>query len=147
MLTNSIYWLLIIAVLILIEIIALNLTTIWFAVGALLAFVVSLLYDNLILEIVLFFLAALALVYFTRPLVIRYFNPRKAKSNYEGVIGKKGLVNITIDNVSKTGQVTVNGQEWSARSFEGNLIEEGTKVKIEGISGTKLVVSKAGDEL
>lgn len=144
--TNSIYWLLILAVLILIEIIALNLTTIWFAAGALLAFVVSLFYDNLVLELILFLAASLALLYFTRPLILHYFNPRKAKTNYEGVIGKNGLVNTTIDNISKTGKVTVDGQEWSARSFEGSIIEEGSRVKIHTISGVKLIVSKSGDE-
>ncbi len=145
--TNSIYWLLILAVLILIEIIALNLTTIWFAAGALLAFVVSLFYDSLVLELILFLAASLALLYFTRPLVLRYFNPKKAKTNYEGVIGKVGLVNATIDNMSKTGKVTIDGQEWSARSIEGNIIEEGSRVKIQGISGVKLVVSKSGEDI
>ncbi len=145
--TNSIYWLLVLAVLILIEIIALNLTTIWFAAGAFLAFIVSLFYDSLVLELILFLVASLSLLYFTRPLILRYFNPRKAKTNYEGVIGKAGLVNITIDNISKTGKVTVEGQEWSAKSFEGNIIEVGSKVKIHAISGVKLVVSKLMDEI
>ncbi len=140
--TNSIYWLLILAVLILIEIIALNLTTIWFAAGALLAFVVSLFYDNLVVELILFLAASFILLYYMRPFVLHYFNPQQAKRNYEGVIGKDGLVNITIDNISKTGKVTVDGQEWSARSFEGNIIEEGSRVRIHGISGVKLVVSK-----
>lgn len=145
--TNSIYWLLILAVLILIEIIALNLITIWFAAGALLAFVTSLLYDNLVLELILFLAASLALLYFIRPLILRYFNPKKAKTSYQGVIGKDGLVNTTIDNIGRTGKVTVDGQEWSAISFEGSIIEEGSKVKIHAISGVKLIVSKSGDEI
>ncbi len=140
--TNSIYWLLILAVLILIEIIALNLTTIWFAAGALLAFVLSLFYDSLVLELLLFLVGSLALYYFIRPVILRYFNPKKVKTNYEGVIGKNGLVNITIDNSNGTGKVTVDGQEWSARSFEGSIIEEGSEVRIHAISGVKLLVSK-----
>ena len=145
--TNSIYWLLILGILILIEIIALNLTTIWFAAGALLAFVVSLFYDNLVLELILFLIASLALLYFIRPLILRYFNPQKAKENYEGVIGKDGLVNTKIDNSNKTGKVTVGGQEWSARSLEGSIIEEGSKVRIQAITGAKLVVSKLRDDI
>ena len=145
--TNSIYWLLILGILILIEIIAPNLTTIWFAAGALLAFVVSLFYDNLVLELILFLIASLALLYFIRPLILRYFNPQKAKENYEGVIGKDGLVNTKIDNSNKTGKVTVGGQEWSARSLEGSIIEEGSKVRIQAITGAKLVVSKLRDDI
>ncbi|HHU73982.1 MAG TPA: NfeD family protein [Clostridiales bacterium] len=137
----SIYWLIVLAVLILIEIITLGLTTIWFAGGALVAFIVSLFVDNIILEIILFLLVSFALLYFTRPLVIKHFNPKRTKTNYQGVIGKEAMVTITIDNMNATGQVIVDGQEWSARSLDGNVIEKGTKVKVEGISGVKLIVS------
>ncbi len=139
--TYSIYWLIIIAVLILIEIITLGLTTIWFAGGALVAFVVSMFIDNLFIEIMVFLLVSIALLYFTRPLVVKYFNPKRVKTNYEGVIGKDALVTIRIDNIKAEGQVIVDGQEWSARSLEGNVIEVGTKVKVQSISGVKLMVT------
>ncbi|HWT27585.1 MAG TPA: NfeD family protein [Mobilitalea sp.] len=138
---NSIYWLIALAVLIVIEILTLGLTTIWFAGGALVAFIVSLFYDNLLLEIILFLVISMALLYFTRPLVLKYFNPQRTKTNYEGVIGKEALVTATIDNINASGQVTVDGQEWSARSIEGIVIEKGSKVKVQGISGVKLIVS------
>jgi membrane protein implicated in regulation of membrane protease activity len=136
----SIYWLIILAALILIEIVTLGLTTIWFAGGALVAFVVSLFFDNLLLEIILFVIVSFALLYFTRPLVVKYFNPKRVKTNYEGVIGKVALVTTSIDNINAVGQVTVDGQEWSARSLDNKMLEKGTTVKIEGISGVKLLV-------
>lgn len=139
---NSIYWLIVLAVLIFIEIITLGLTTIWFAGGALVAFIVSLFYDNLLLELILFLIVSMALLYFTRPVVLKYFNPKRTKTNYEGVIGKEALVIITIDNINATGQVVVDGQEWSARSLEGIVLEKGTKVIIQGISGVKVMVTK-----
>jgi membrane protein implicated in regulation of membrane protease activity len=138
---NSVYWLIVLAILIFIEIITLGLTTIWFAGGALVAFIVSLFYDNLLLEVILFLIVSMALLYFTRPLVIKYFNPKRVKTNYEGVIGKDALVLNTIDNMNATGQVIVDGQEWTARSLEGKIIEKGTKVKVQGISGVKLIVT------
>jgi membrane protein implicated in regulation of membrane protease activity len=143
---NSVYWLIILAVLIFIEIMTLGLTTIWFAGGALAAFVVSLFYDNLLLEITIFLIVSLALLYFTRPLVLRYFNPKRTKTNYEGVIGKDALVTVSIDNMNASGQVIVDGQEWSARTLDGNMIEKGAKVKIHGISGVKLMVTKIREE-
>lgn len=138
---NSIYWLIVLAILIFIEIITLGLTTIWFAGGALIAFIVSLFYDNLIVEIILFIIVSLALLYFTRPVVIKYFNPKRVKTNYEGVIGKCAKVIIPVDNMSATGLVVVDGQEWSAKSLDGSIIEKDSKVKIHGISGVKLIVS------
>ncbi len=142
-LTNSIYWLIILAVLIFIEMMTLGLTTIWFAGGALVAFIVSLFIDNLMIELFVFVVVSIILLYFTRPIVIKYFNSKRSRTNYEGVIGKEALVTIGIDNINAVGQVTVDGQVWSARSLEGNVIEKGTKIKIQGISGVKLIVTES----
>ncbi|NLO09776.1 MAG: NfeD family protein [Clostridiales bacterium] len=138
---NSIAWLILLAFLIFIEIITLGLTTIWFAGGALVAFIVSLFYDNLILEIILFVIVSLVLLFFTRPIVKKYFNSTRTKTNYEAVIGKEALVTGTIDNINNAGWAIVNGLEWSARSVDGQIIEKGTKVIIESVSGVKLMVS------
>ena len=78
---DSIYWIIILVVLIFIEIITLGLTTIWFAGGALVAFIMSLFFDNLLAEIIAFLVVSLALLYFTRPFVMKYFNPKRTKTN------------------------------------------------------------------
>lgn len=140
--TNSMAWLIILAILLLIEIITLGLTTIWFAGGTLVAFIVSLFYDNLLLEIILFLVISLLLLYFTRPYVIKYFNPKRIKTNYEGLVGKQALVTTTIDNIHAQGQVIVDGQEWSARSSDGSTIEVGVRVIVQDISGVKLIVKE-----
>ncbi len=144
--TNSILWLLILAILIFIEIITLGLTTIWFAGGALVAFLISLFYDNLLLELILFLVVSMVLLYFTRPLVLKYFNPKRIKTNYEGVIGKVALVTVTINNMNAAGQVVVDGQEWSAKAMGDVVIEKGEKVKVHGITGVKLIVSVYKEE-
>lgn len=144
--TNTIAWLILLAVLIFIEFMTLGLTTIWFAGGALAAFVVSLFLDNLILELVIFVVVSLLLLYFTRPIVIKYFNPKRVKTNYEELIGKEAVVITSIDNLKASGLVKVNGQEWSARSADGTLIEKDTRVVVNGISGVKLIVSIKKEE-
>ncbi len=77
--TNGIYWLLLMAFLILVEVFTLGMTAIWLAVAALVAFLISLFYDNLIVEVVLFALISLALLYTVKPLVKKYFNPKSRK--------------------------------------------------------------------
>jgi membrane protein implicated in regulation of membrane protease activity len=99
-------------------------------------------FDNLLIEIILFLIVSFLLLYFTRPYVIKYFNPKRIKTNYEGVVGKEALVTITIDNIKAEGQVIVDGQEWTARTAEGDIIEKGTKVTVKNISGVKLIVVK-----
>jgi len=138
---NPMAWLVLLALLLLVEVATLGLTTIWFAGGALVAFIVSLFYDNLLLEISLFLVVSLALLIFTRPFVKKYFNTNRVKTNYEAVIGKEAIVTSTIDNDKGIGLAKVSGQEWSARSVDGSVIEKGTKVIVESISGVKLMVS------
>lgn len=144
--TNSILWLLILAILIFIEIITLGLTTIWFAGGALIAFIISLFYDNLLIELILFLVISLLLLYFTRPLVLKYFNPKKIKINHEGIVGKTAMVANTIDNVRGAGLVVVDGTEWPAKALNNIIIEKGHKVKIHGISGNRLIVNIEKEE-
>lgn len=138
---NSIYWLIALAVLLIIEIITLGLTTIWFAGGALIAFLISLVSDNLIVEFIAFFVISFALLIFTRPVAARYFNKEREKTNCDLLIGKEAKVTKKIDNLNATGEVVIDGKAWTARALnEHNIIEQGKRVIIKEISGIKLIV-------
>lgn len=139
---EPIYWLIALALLLFIEIITLGLTTIWFAGGALTAFVASMLGANIGLQFLLFFIVSFALLFFTRPVATRYFNKNRVKTNYESLIGSEGKVTAKIDNFNQAGTVVVNGQEWTARAEEDQIIDVGTKVIIVNISGVKLIVTE-----
>ena len=80
-----IIWLVILAVLVVIEIITLGLTTIWFAGGALVALVVSLLGGPVWLQILLFLGVSVVLLIFTRPLAVRYMNKNQQKTNVDSI--------------------------------------------------------------
>lgn len=140
------YWLVILAVLIVIEIISLGLTTVWFAVGALVAYLAGLLGAPLLLQIAYFFIVSFVLLFFTRPLAMRYFNKDREKTNIEGIIGMRGIVTESIDNINQKGCVSLGGKEWTARSENEEIIEEGTTVKAVAISGVKLIVAKQSEE-
>jgi membrane protein implicated in regulation of membrane protease activity len=138
---NSIYWLIALAIFLIIEILTLGLTTIWFAGGSLIAFLLSLLVDNLIAEFVVFLAVSFVLLFFTRPIASKYFNSQRIKTNYQTLIGKEGKVIEKIDNFNMTGQVIVNGLEWTARAVnDEDIIEPGQKVYVRNVSGVKLIV-------
>ena len=137
---ESYYWLIFMAVCIVIEIITLGLTTIWFAIGALAAFFVAVFGGPLVAQIIVFLLVSLISLFFTRPVAARYFNGNRVKTNAESLVGEKARVIERIDNINATGRVTVNGQEWMARTVDGSISEEGTTVTIDSISGVKLIV-------
>lgn len=143
---DSIYWLAAIIILLLIEIFTLGLASIWFAGGAFIAFILSLFTDNLMLQIVAFLIVSFILLYFTRPVAIKYFNGKRLKTNYESLEGSTGKVLETIDNFNGTGVVLVNGLEWTARAYEDSeIIKEGKKVIIRNVSGVKLIVEEESE--
>ena len=76
-----IFWLVLLIVCIGIEVLTLGLTTIWFAGGALVAIFASLLYAPVFVQIILFFLVSLLMLFFTRPIAVKYFNRDRVKTN------------------------------------------------------------------
>lgn len=138
-----VFWLVALIVSIIAEVISLGLTTIWFAGGALVAAVAAALNAPLWLQILLFVVVTLLLLVFTRPIAVKYFNKERVRTNVESLIGRQAIVISEIDNMQGIGQVTVGGQEWSARSFEeGKQISVGAVVRVMAVSGVKLMVSE-----
>lgn len=137
------FWFAIAAVLMIIEIATLGLTTIWFAVGALVAGFLHMAGCGIWIQVTAFVAVALLLLFMTRPLASKYLNSQVKRTNADSLIGEICLVTLDIDNLKGEGQVMVRGQEWTARSVDGSYIKEGCKVKIAAISGVKLMVESA----
>ena len=139
-----ILWIIVLVVSIFIEALTMGLTSIWFAGGALAAVIIDLLHGCIYLQVTVFLIVSLMLLYFTRPVAMKFFNKEREKTNISNLIGKSAVVTGTIHNLKATGQVTVAGQEWTARSSdEMKCFEKGEIVKIVAIKGVKLIVEAA----
>lgn len=144
---DPIYWLIILAVLIVIEILTLGLTTIWFAGGALVSFFLSIFITSFGLEMAVCLLVSFFLLFYTRPMVKKYLNKGIVKTNYESLIGRDGRVTETVNNLESVGTVNLSGQLWTARSADDHIIlEEDTIVTVTKIQGVKLIVEKKVEE-
>lgn len=139
---ESIMWLILIIVLVGFELATLGLTTIWFAAGALVAFVAALCGAVLELQIGLFLVVSFLILFAFRPMAKRYINSNHARTNVDSLMGQCALVTVDIDNGQAQGTAVLNGQEWSARSSDGSVIPAGTNVRVMSISGVKLVVER-----
>ena len=143
---EAIVWLVLLIVFLVIEIITVGLTSIWMAGGALAALILSMLNVGLVWQIVAFVAVTCILLIFTRQFAVKYINSGRTKTNYEGVIGKVIRISETVDNMSQTGKAVVNGQEWTVRSEDEEILEQGTIAKIVNISGVKLIVKRYEEE-
>ncbi len=135
-------WLALMILFIIAEIITVGLTSIWFAGGALAALLSAIAGFGLVVQVILFFAVSLLLLFFTRPFAMKYVKPHNIRTNYEDVIGREVLVSERIDNRAGTGTAVFNGQEWTARSTEDDVvIEAGIMAQVKEIKGVKLYVT------
>lgn len=141
-----IFWLVAFILLLVTEAATMGLTTIWFAGGALIALLAALCEIAFGWQVILFFAVSFVLLFFTRPLALAYFNQAREKTNIDSIIGAKAIVLKEIDNLRSQGQVSLNGQEWSARAKEQEIIPQGEVVRITEIQGVKLIVEKMKEQ-
>lgn len=139
---HYIIWLIVMVACLVIEAATLGLTTIWFAAGAFVAMILSLLGLSLGLQIASFLIISVACLSFIYPLIKNKIHYGVEKTNYEAVINKVGIVIEEIDNLRNIGQVKVNGQIWSARGLDDEIIEVGKHVTIKEVKGVKLIVTE-----
>ena len=139
----TIAWLIILIISIGVELATMGLTSIWCAGGSIVAILAAAFNAPLWLQILLFLIVSIVLLFFTRPIAVKYFNKDRVKTNAESLIGRTAIVISDIDNLEGIGQVTVSGQEWSARSVaDGIQIQTGAVVIVRGINGVKLIVEE-----
>ena len=140
------FWIIAMVVFLVIEAVTVGIVSVWFAIGALFAMVTAMLGANLWVQITVFLVVSAIALYFTRPLVKKFVNNKVEPTNADMLIGKECRVVETIDNLSGTGAVYVDGKTWTARTADEGIIPEGQLVKAERIEGVKLIVSKIAPE-
>lgn len=140
-------WLLLAAIFIIVEIISMGLTTIWFAGGAFVAAIAALCGANLVIQIIIFIAVSVVLLAFTRPWAVKHLDTKTEKTNAEALVGQNATVLEEINNLKDTGRAKINGMEWTARAKDDTVvIPEGYIAHIVDIQGVKLIVEKADED-
>ncbi len=135
----AICWFGIFAILLVIEMLTVELVTIWFAFGAVAAIVCSFFTESVIIQLAVFLITSIMALVIMKPILKRFKSFDVTPTNLDRVIGKVGKVTKAIE-LDKYGEVKVLGNVWTAVAKE--YIAEGEKVKILSIDGVKLIVQK-----
>ena len=141
--TEAIFWLVIMIIFLVVEMVTVSLVSIWFVGGSLAAFVVSFFVDRLWIQVLVFLGVSLILLFLIRPLANRFAVKQKdqIRSGAQALVGKRAIVTEAIDNLRAKGEVQVNGQFWSAKCRnDDEKIEKETVVVIREVDGVRLVV-------
>ena len=142
----SIFWLILMVICIVFEIATVGLVSIWFAGGALIACFLAMANIHVVIQVIVFLVVSLLLLVVTKPMAKEWINKDRVRTNYEGIIGKVVRVTERVDNINETGTALINGQEWTARSKNDNIIlEQGEVAQVVNNSGVKLILKKYQD--
>lgn len=132
-------WLGIIIFLALIEVMTINLTTIWFVMSGILSLFLSFVIDNFFIQFAIFVLLGIILLCTTKTALDAWIGPRNIKTNLDRIIGMEGIVTEEIRK-NTPGEVKVDGKRWTAMAPK--KIKEGATVTILGIEGVKVTVEE-----
>ena len=141
-----IIWLSLFVLMIIIEASGPALISIWFAFGALISLIVSVIpgapwWSELIIFIVISISTLLAL----RPIFKKYLKRNTVRTNIDSFIGKKGYV---IEDISflRPGAIKIGDISWTAiPANEKETIKEDEIVEVVSLNGNKVIVKKVED--
>lgn len=140
-----ILWGALILVSLVVELITEELTIIWGTVGAIFSFLAALLHAEIWLQLLIFIVFTTLTIIISRPIIKKYAKKEIIRTNADRIIGMVAIVSEAFKN-NEVGKVIVNGQAWRATSTSNEVFFEGEKVQVEGISGTKVIVSKINND-
>ena len=136
----SVYWIILFLVLLLIELATVNLVSIWFAVGAIAAFITSFFTDSVLLQLFVFVVVSVVSLFVTLPIVKKVKSKDKfVPTNLDRVLGKEAEVTKEI-KPNHYGEVQVFGTTWTATGDE--VFKFGEKAIVDAMDGVKLIVKK-----
>lgn len=133
-------WGIIIAVLLIVEFTTMGLVSIWFAIGALVGFVLSFFggidwYWQVLASLGTGFI----LLASTRKFVVKFLQIKAVNTNADSMVGMETLLLESVD-AHKKGSVRLNGTTWTAAC--DNTIEQGANVRVVKIVGNTVWVEQ-----
>lgn len=131
-------WLAIAVILAIIEMSTVNLVSIWYIISSISAMLISLMTDNISVQVAVFVLGGTILLILTKD-AIKKILPEKTKTNIDRIIGMEGIVTKEITK-KVPGEVKVDGKHWTAVAEEKISID--STVEILEINSTKIKVKK-----
>ena len=139
-------WTIVLVIAVIVEAITVDLVSIWFALGAIVALIADAFGAGETIQIVLFTITSGLCIIISRPLSKKYLRGNTIRTNYDRAIGKHCLVTETITPDNK-GEVKVMGTLWMAASLDNEIIEAGKYAEVVSIEGAHVVVKKIEKEI
>lgn len=139
---HIIFWAVLTVILIGSEVVTVQLISVWFGAGSLVAFISSFMGIDFYMQVIIFIAVSIILLLATRPFVKRFLNEKNhVKTNSDSLIGKECVVKEEVNNISGIGRVFADGLDWAARSYDNTVIcKPNQTCTVTDIQGVTLIV-------
>lgn len=134
-------WLLVAILFAIAELMTTTLTLIWFSIGAIILIFLSSIVDSILIQVIIFIIISTSILIIATKKFIKQDKNYKYDTNLQAIINKKAIVKETI-YPNKIGIVIIEGESWSAISYDNEKINKNKEVEVLKIEGVKVVVKK-----
>lgn len=133
-------WIILLVLAVIVEIATTDLTSIWFAAGALFALILNLFVEDKLIwvQIIVFASVSITAMFIIKPLIKKKLDSTVVETNVHALIGKTVIVTSPI-STHNPGAIKVEGIEWTAITEEESF-EPGDLVEIVSVTGNTLLV-------
>lgn len=122
-----------------------GLTSVWFALAALISLILAAFKVKPLIQLICFVCITIILLCITRPLIKKFMSKEIVRTNSDRLIQMVGIVTKPI-TPGEIGEVRINSELWRAFALPNETIMENEKVIVRSISGNKLLVSKINND-
>ena len=139
-------WAAVFIVTLVIEIVTVELASIWFTFGSLVSFILALCGVGETIQIVVFLVVSSLLLICLRSIFMKFLKNNKETTNLDSIIGTVHTLQSDIGE-ENAGEIKLNGVVWRAVSKDNEKISAGEKVEIVEVQGNKFLVKKFEEKL
>ena len=132
-----IFWITLIILGIIVELISVDLIAIFFSIGAIIVLVMNNYNLPFYMQCIVLTIVVVIGVTLTRPVARKLQGKKIDRTNSDRIIGQQGIVIKEINGIDFS-QVKVNQEIWSAISVNNTPIKEGSNVEVVDITGVKV---------
>ena len=142
--TITTFWVLIMILAALGELLTMAFFSIWFTIGAFIALISKWLGIPFVGQFYVFIISSAILILMSEFLLKKKLKILKPsyKTNIDGIVGAEAVVTKDINNVMGGGEVEVMGKKWTALSSDGSIIPAREVVIVKKVDGVKLIVKR-----
>ncbi len=141
--TAPIFWVALMVVFVILESITLDLTSIWFAIGSLVATILALIIpEQILIQAFAMLVVSLTCILFVKKIAKEKLAVGQHETNVNAMVGKRGVVTKQIQEF-EFGEVKLDGVYWTAtfaKDQSKETITEGSIVEVVEIGGAKVFI-------